>query len=202
MKTNLKILVVAALVSGAALSGSAIAASGTSTTSPASVANNLNLRIVIPSFLFFRVGTVGATVDTITFSPAAANVGNSVSQPGLGGDASAGSGSNIAVLGNNGQVVIGTTVTGGGAGMGTGTAADGFISYGQVTTGSSDVPNLPAPTLANAGIANVNVALGGGVAGAGKVTNRSAVWTYGYANATFPSAGTYTGTVTYTATMP
>ena len=202
MKSNFKVLAIAALVSGAFASAPALAASGTSTASPASVANNLNLKIVIPNFLSFRVGTVGATVDTITFSPTAANVGNSVSQTGAGGDAAAGSGSNVSVQGNNGQVVIGTTVTGGGNGMGTGTAADGFISYAQVTTSSSDAANFPAPTLANAGIGNVNVTLGGGVAGAGKVTNRTAVWTYGYANTTFPSAGSYTGTVTYTATMP
>jgi hypothetical protein len=81
--------------------------------------------------------------------------------------------------------------------MDNGTPADGYISFAEVGTTSSDAANFPAPALANAGIANVNVALN-----AGKVTNRTAVWTYAYLNNTIPSAGTYNGTVTYTATMP
>jgi len=202
MKANMKKLMVAVAVVGAMTSGSAMGASGTDTTSPYAVANNLDLRIVIPAFLYFRVGTDSATVDRITFSPTAAQLGTGAAIAGTGGDAAAGSGANVAVRGNNGQVVIGTTVTGGGSGMGTGTAADGFINYNQITTASSSAPNLPAPTLANAGVANVNVALGGGPVGAGKVTVRTAVWTYSYANTTVPSAGTYNGTVTYTATMP
>ncbi len=200
MKSNLNKFVAAALMTGAAFSGSALAMSGTSTTSPANVANDLNLRIVIPSFLSFRVGTVGATIDMITFSPTAAQLGTGAPIAGAGGDAG-GTGSNVSVTGNNGQVTIGTTVTGGGSGMGTGTPADGFISFAEVGTVSTSA-NLPAPALANGGIAPVNVVLGGGVAGAGKVTNRSAVWNFSYLNNTVPSAGTYNGTVTYTATMP
>jgi hypothetical protein len=202
MKANLKKVAVAVAMVGSVISGSAMAASGTDTTAPYSVANNLDLRIVIPAFLYFRVGTDSATIDMITFSPAAANLGNSTPVAGTGGDAAAGSGANVTARGNNGQITIGTTVTGGGSGMGTGTPTDGFISYSEVATSSSDAPNFPAPVLANAGIANVNVALGGGAAGAGTVTDRTAVWTYAYQNTTVPSAGTYNGTVTYTATMP
>jgi hypothetical protein len=201
MKSNLKKLAAALAISATAFTGAAHAASGTSTATPASVANNLNLSIVIPAFLYFRVGTDSATVDTITFSPAAAAVGNSTNVPGTGGDAGGGTAANVAARGNNGQITIGTTVTGGGLGMGTGTATDGYINYNQVTTGTSSA-NIPAPALANAAIPNVLVVLGGGAAGAGKVTNRTAVWTYGYANTTVPSAGNYTGVVTYTATMP
>jgi hypothetical protein len=203
MKANMKKAMVAVAVAAATtMSGSVMAASATDTTTPFSVANNLDLRIVIPAFLYFRVGTDTATIDRITFSPTAAVLGNSTNVTGLGGDAVAGTGANVAVRGNNGQVVIGTTVTGGGTGMGTGTATDGFINYNQITTTSSDAANFPAPVLANAAVPNVNVTLGGGVAGAGKVTVRAAIWTYGYANTTVPSAGTYNGTVTYTATMP
>lgn len=201
MKANMKKLMVAAAVAGVMGSGSAMAASATDTTSPYSVANALDLRIVIPAFLYFRVGTDSATIDRITFSPTAAQLGTAVPIAGTGGDAAAGSGANVSVRGNNGQVTIGTTVAAA-TGMGTGTAADGFINYNEIATTSSDVPNFPAPTLANAGIANVNVALGGGPAGAGKVTVRNAVWTYSYRNTTVPSAGTYDGRVTYTATMP
>jgi hypothetical protein len=201
MKSNLKKLAAAVAITGSAFTGTAHAASGTDTTSLYSVANNLNLSIVIPAFLYFRVGTDSATIDTITFSPLAANLGNSGSVAGTGGDAGGGTAANVAARGNNGQITIGTTVTGGGLGMSNGTPADGYINYNEITTGTSSA-NIPAPALANAGVANVLVLLGGGVAGAGKVTNRTAVWTYGYANTTVPSAGTYTGVVTYTATMP
>jgi len=76
MNANVKKVVMAIAVAGAMTSGSAMAASGTDTSSPYSVANNLDLRIVIPAFLYFRVGTDSATVDQITFSPTAANLGN------------------------------------------------------------------------------------------------------------------------------
>ena len=35
-----------------------------------------------------------------------------------------------------------------------------------------------------------------------KVTSQTANWTFAYANTVTPAAGTYTGTVTYTASMP
>ncbi len=206
MKANLtmKAVAVALAAAGLSMAGLANAASGTNTAAvgPRSVANPVNFSIVIPAFLYFQVGNVGST-NTMTFTTPAANVGNSTAVAPTGGDAPAagGPGVNVVVRGNNGQVVISTTVASA-SGLGTGTASDGFINYNQISTTSSDAANVPAPTLANAGIANVNVALGGGVAGAGKVTNRSAVWTYSYLNTTVPSAGTYSGAATYTATMP
>ena len=203
MKANMKKAIVAAVMAaGATMSGSVMAASATEKGVVVSVANNLDLRVVIPAFLYFRVGTDTATIDRITFSPTPAQLGNSTPIAGTGGDAAAGSGANVAVRGNNGQVTITTTVTGGGTGMGTGTASDGFINYNQIATTSSDAANFPAPVLSNTGAAALNVVLGGGPAGAGKVTVRTAVWTYAYANTTVPSAGTYNGTVTYTAAMP
>jgi hypothetical protein len=197
MKSNLKKLAVAVAMVGTVSSGSAMAASGLDTGSPFSVGNALDLRIVIPAFLYFRVGTDNATTNMITFSPTVAQLGDANPVAGTGGDASAGSGANVTARGNNGQITIATTVTGAGSGMDNGTPADGYISFAEVGTTSSDAANFPAPALANAGIANVNVALN-----AGKVTNRTAVWTYAYLNNTIPSAGTYNGTVTYTATMP
>src|SRR5262245_27143303 len=75
MKAILKNTVVAVAVASAMASGSAMAASATDTATPFSVANNLDLRIVIPAFLYFRVGTDSATIDRITFSPTAAQLG-------------------------------------------------------------------------------------------------------------------------------
>ncbi|MBW2209289.1 MAG: hypothetical protein JRG79_20535 [Deltaproteobacteria bacterium] len=36
-----------------------------------SAAARLNLRVVIPEFLYFRVGSTGGTIDRITFQPGA-----------------------------------------------------------------------------------------------------------------------------------
>jgi hypothetical protein len=134
------------------------------------------------------------------FTVPAANVGNSTAVAPTGGDATASS-VTVQVRGNNGQVTIGTTVSSA-LGLGTGTATDGYINYNQITTTSSDAANLAAPVLANAAIPNVLPVLGGGPVGAGKVTDRTATWTYSYLNTAVPSAGTYAGTATYTATMP
>lgn len=200
-KSKMNKLALAISLAATALSANVFAASGTSTATPATVANPVNFAIVIPAFLNFRVGTVGATVNTMTFSPLAANVGDSSAIAATGGDAPAGgTGVNVSVLGNRGQVTITTAVTGGGSGLGTGTPADGFINYNQISTTSTNVAGLNAPVLANAGVVATLPTLGSG--GAGRVTNQVAVWNYSYLNTTVPSSGTYTGTATYTATMP
>lgn len=181
-------------------SGSAYAASGTSFAAPATVANQVNFSIVIPAFLTFRVGTVGAVINTMLFTVPAANVGNATAVAATGGDAPAGgTGVNVSVVGNRGQVTI-TTAVAAATGLGTGTPADGFINYNQISTVSTNAANLNAPALANAAIPAVLVTLGSG--GAGRVTNQAAIWNYSYLNTTVPSSGTYSGSATYTATMP
>jgi len=171
---------------------------------PFSAAARLDFRIVIPGFLRFRVGTDSGTIDLITFDMTAApgNVGNSAVQTGTGGDATGGA-VNVLLQANNGQVTITPTNNSGNLGLGTGTASDGYISYAEISTIVSGDANLTAPTLSNTGGTATTPLLN-----AGKVTNRTAVWTYRYANSTFPSAGSYGGVginggrVTYTATTP
>lgn len=171
---------------------------------PFSAGPRIDFRIIIPAFLRFRVGTAGATVDQITFDMTAipGNVGNSTPVAGTGGDALLGTGANVVVQGNNGQITITETNNSATLGLGTGVPADGFINYSQITTTPSDPVNFPAPTLSNA---TSNTALP--VLNAGRVTDRTATWSYAYLNTTTPSAGTYGtvangGQVTYTATMP
>ncbi|MFM9902668.1 MAG: hypothetical protein ACKVOT_16770, partial [Polaromonas sp.] len=67
--------------------------------------------------------------------------------------------------------------------------------FTQITSATSD-PLLPVP-VANGGTANPTFNTG-----STKVTTRTANWTYAYANTVTPAAGTYNGTVTYTASMP
>jgi len=194
---------IAAGIASVASTGARAEAPAVDISAPFSVAARLDFQIIIPGFLRFRVGTNSSTIDMITFSPSAADVGNSVPQAGTGGDAGGGSGANVVVQANNGQVTITESNNSVSAGLGTGTASDGFISYAQITTTPSVDVLLTAPTLSNGGGGTSTPTLN-----AGKVTNRTAVWTYGYANATIPSAGTYGGVninggrVTYTASTP
>jgi hypothetical protein len=174
----------------------------TDTVAPFGVTARLNFSLVYPAFLRFRVGTAGATVNTLAFSVPAASVGSGTPVAATGGDAGA-SALNIEVAGNNGQVTITATNSSGGQGIGTGTATDGRINYNQIATTSSS-PQVPPPVLTNAGGTTSQPSLNTTL-----VTQRTAVWTYSYLNQTIPSAGTYGGAnaarggrVTYTATMP
>ena len=74
------------------------------------------------------------------------------------------------------------------------------IPMSQITVSSSDNTNLPAPQIPN---------LGSGMAVtvtptdfAGRVTQRSAQWTFAFANTISPTAGRYHGKVVFTATLP
>jgi hypothetical protein len=199
MNSNFKVVaaaVAAVLGSGAALADSSTATATSGTPAAYRAPANVDFRIVIPAFLYFQVGAAAAgTVNQVDFLPAAANVGNSV--------AVAGSASVTVVLkGNNGAITIDATNSSGGLGLGTGTASDGYIDYASIATTVTGDAALLAPTLANTATSTAAIAVT-----AGKVTNRTATWSYAYANTTFPSAGTYGtstngGRVTYTAVMP
>jgi hypothetical protein len=168
------------------------AESGSGSGASPSAAARLNLQVVIPAFLLFRIGSTGATIDTITFSPGAAVVGDSSSIDGTGGDAGP-SGASVQLRSNGGQVTIAETNDGGGNGL-NGTATD--ISLTEISV-SSDAPTLETPTLSDAGGNTSSPTLTGG-----SVTNRSAVWTYAYNNTTIPDADTYDVEITYTASTP
>ena len=152
----------------------------------------LNFRVIIPRVLFLAVGTGSTgfadntTVDTLTFdystAAAAATLGNSTP--------SSAQNVNVRVLGNNGQIAIAATGTGTGL---VGAAATDVIPWSEITATSSDATNFNVPAVGG----SANPVLNGT-----KVTSRSATWNYAYANTTTPASGTYTGTVTYTATMP
>ena len=182
---------------------------GAATATPGATAH-VDFSIVIPKILYLRVGsgsayTTGAatslaTVDLITFSPAAGTVGNGVPVAGTGGDLSGGV-ETAAIVSNSGNVTLNATATG--------ALSDGSgdtIPFTQITTATSALTSatqLPAPTLTNATSSNVVL-----TAPTSKVIVQDAKWTYSFANATNVPAGTYggvnvnNGRVTYTATMP
>lgn len=190
------------VATSAALALPARAGSSTDGAGALSINQNLTFTMVYPRFLRFRVGSTGAgVVDQVTFTPTVGNLGTSAVLTGTGGDAG-GSTANVEVVGNNGQVTITPTNNSAGLGLGTGSASDGYISYAQIETLTSDVA-LPAPVLGDAGGTASQPQLNTSL-----VTFRSAQWTFRYLNATVPSAGTFGagggtgGRVTYTATMP
>jgi len=150
---------------------------------------HLNLRVTIPRFLLFRVGSIGS-VDTITFAPTDAEVGDSNPIAGTGGDAGGGSGANVAVRSNGGAITITENNDGGSGGLGTGA---GNISLLEITVTSSDT-DLETPELSDSGGNSINVTVSNG-----NVTNRTAIWTYAYDNTTTPADGNYDADITYTA---
>jgi hypothetical protein len=162
-------------------------------------AAKLDFRVVIPRVLFLGVGTGAAalsttnTVDSLTFdyttNPAAVGTG-AVAASITNSGGFTGNAIPVRVFGNNGQVTLAATTSGANL-----TSGSDNIPFTQITGSSSDA-TLPHPAL---GGASSNVTLN---AGSTKVTSRTANWTFAYANTVNAPAGTYSGQVTYTASMP
>ena len=165
---------------------------------------------MIPQILFLRVGggstyplgmatVAGTAADNVTFTVAAANVGNGTAVAGVGGDLGAGS-ETAAVIGNGGQVTLTSLATGA-----LSNGAGDTINYTQIVTANTvnltaGFSTLVPPVLSN-GLSTVLPPL------VGKITTADAKWTYTYSNSVVVPPGTYgatvanNGVVTYTATM-
>ncbi len=147
----------------------------------------LNFSVVIPRVLFLAVGTgnttlaTDGTVDVLSFdySSNATDVGS--------GTDSAAQGVNVRVLGNNGQVTL--AAAGSGTGLSNGTDT---IAWSEVLPSSTDATNLNVPAVGGTAAPLLNST---------RVTNRTATWNYRYSNTNVVAPGTYSGTITYTASM-
>jgi hypothetical protein len=201
MKTTIRNKVALTVAIAAALAAPGFASAESTATSGAgalSTAARLDFSIVIPRFLRLQVGSPNGTVDMITFTVLGANVGNGTPVAGTGGDA-AGTGSTVTVQANSGQVTITASNSSGGLGLSNGAGSTiPFTDIATVTT----LPQLPAPTLTNAGGTTSQPTLN-----AGNITNRTGVWNFSYVNTQVYAAGTYGtsvngGRVTYTAATP
>ncbi len=165
----------------------------------------LKHRIVIPKILYFRIGSANfGQVDKVTIdlnNSSGFNSGTNayfgVNPLGSGLDVAATNNGALQVdlRGNAGTVTLSYQVSSS-TGLVNGSATP--ISYSEIST-ISDNTDLPAPILINAASNSASVA---GNLFSGRVVNRQAVWTYSYKNNTTPTAGTYTGTVIYTASTP
>jgi hypothetical protein len=175
----------------------------------------LDFTVVIPQVLFLRVGTssgntaTDGTINGITYTVPAANVGDSSVIAGVGGDLTAGA-VTVRVYGNGGGINLNSTTTGP---LTTGTAGE-VIPWSEITVAAAP---LAAGTAGFTNAAITHPAFNTGAAGgAGTVTSLAATnkvvrvegkWTYSYANTGTVAAGTYGGTVakngrvTYTATQ-
>ncbi len=162
----------------------------TGTATPLTTTARVDFQIQIPKFLALQVGSAG-TIDQITFTPTATELLNATAVGGTGGNLGAGAVS-TRVRANNGNVSLVANSAPLTNGLGD------SIDWAEVDTVSSSAA-LPAPVLVNG--LGASVPLTANLAG-GRVTDLSANWTYSFLNSTVVPVGTYTGQVTYTASMP
>lgn len=152
---------------------------------------DLDFEIVIPRFLYLQVGSIGTTVDTVTFDlSGVASIADIDSQVGngtaVGGDITVG----VRLVSNAGDVDL--EAVGSGTGLTNGTET---IPWSQITgtAATGGASGLDVPVV---GAAAVTIPATNGV------VNRSDTWSFDYGNDLLVGGGTYTGTVTYTATAP
>jgi hypothetical protein len=182
---------IALAVVGAAFSASSAFAASDINSGAGSIAATaaLDFRVTVPRVVYLQVGTAGAlftdlaTADLVTFTLTPAQA--------IGGGVVTGTSPatlTARVFGNGGTVNFGA------AGSGTGLTGAGLptIPWTQVT------PTATGGTLAHPVIGGAALALAP-VAG---IVNQTTTYSFTYANGSVLPAGTYNGTVTYTATMP
>lgn len=173
----------------------------------------LDFTVIIPQVLFLRVGTssgntaTDGTINGITYTVPAANVGDASVIAGVGGDIGAGA-VTVRSYGNGGNISLNSTTTGP---LTTGTAGE-VIPWSQISVTSAALAAATAG-FTNAAIAhpafNLGAAGGSGTATTLTATNKvvrvEGQWTFNYLNTAAVAAGTYGGTVarngrvTYTA---
>jgi hypothetical protein len=151
----------------------------------------VNFSIVIPRFIWLQVGTgtllaANATIDTISFTPAVAVVGNGIPVAATAGSGNLGNGTVTArIIGNAGNVTLGAT---GPANLVSGTNTIPWTQIAIAAAGGATHPTINGANATFTAVANV--------------VNVNGTWTYSYLNTLTPASGTYTGQVLYTATTP
>lgn len=173
----------------------------------------LDFTVVIPRVLYLQVGTGTpltsvATVDSLSFNPAAASLGNGTAVAGTGGDAGPGK-VTVRVLGNNGDIGLTAAITGQ---LSNGTQTIPWSDL-QITTAAAVTPAagftataIPHPAIPSTTTASTGAATA--ITSTNKVVAQEGTWTFKYANTSVYAAGTYgatvanNGRITYTATLP
>ena len=173
------------LATGLALPQISQADFGVGTGAGATAAADLDFQVIIPTFIAFSVGTPTAGTVSFDLTLVPGNVGD--------GDNTVGGAPVVAVAvkGNGGTVTI-TETNSTTNGLENGTEA---INFSEVT--STGGGTIVAPVLSNSASNTSTV-----TAAANGVVNATDSWTFNYENNTVPAPGTYTSTVTYTASIP
>ena len=190
MKTRTKVMVLGLVMAMVfCYAGTVGADSDSGTGAGASASVDLDFQIIIPSFIYFRVGSLLAAVDTITFSPSVNQVAAGAQDiAGTGGDLTGGA-VTVNLISNGGPVTIGAN---GNGGLSNGANTIDFLTIDTITSN----PNLPAPSLSN-GTTSSNPS------STGNITNLNSQWTYNFdMPSPIPEGGTYSGAVIYTAAIP
>ncbi len=198
-----KLALITALIAAFAVPHAAQAESTAVTTGNATA--RLDFRVIIPRVLFLAVGsgatgtalTANGVIDQVTFdyTTNSGAVGSGAAAAVITGNVVP-----VRVVGNNGIVALTATTTGA---LTNGIATE-VIPWSEITVVSDQAATLPSPVIPLTGLgAGSNVTVSSGT----KVTNRTANWTYSYANSAVLPAGTYgtvtnNGRITYTASMP
>jgi hypothetical protein len=187
---------IAVAVAGlAAISGLAHAASNVGSNNASA---SLDFQVNIPGIVFLQVGTGefrqdNPLVDTITFSPDAADILGAQPVAGTGGDL-AGGRVTVRVWGNAGPLTLASTASA----LTNGTDT---LPWSQIGVTASNAA-LPHPAFNADGTLSTPVTLQTLGGGNSPITNLSGDWTYSYLNATTPRRGQYAGRVTYTVSAP
>jgi len=144
-------------------------------------AGNLDFTITIPDFVFFQIGSVGATVDRVDFDlgPTQPGSGGPILATGGSGDGSDGI-LNVTLITNSANVSIAAT----GGNLTSGADTIPFTDITAVDGGTLSVPDFGA-TISPFAVSPSTL---------------NDTWTYTYDNSTVYNTGIYTGTVTYTVT--
>lgn len=161
----------------------AMAESGFDIGANPSVDARVDFEVIIPRFISFQVGSAGNTVDLVQFNVTDPNSGTPVAR-------SNGGALSVDLLSNVGDVQIDAVASALENGAGD------SLSWGEIVATSADA-GLPTPALADGTITPVTV-----LPTAGRVVDRNTTWSFEYQNSDLIGAGTYTGTVTYTASAP
>jgi len=208
METMMKRNILAVAV-GAALALNAFSAFAESSSAAggagASTSANLDFRLTIPKFLRLQVGTAGATIDRIDFTPTVSQLATTPSTVVSGTAASGdlGNGSvTVTVQANPNTDVVNLTYTTTAAALSDGGTNTVPWSTIKVATSGADAASLTHPAaLADGSAGDVNVVAPLTVTAG--VINLSAVWTYTWDDAgTIYAAAAYNGRVAYKIATP
>jgi len=153
-----------------------------------------DFRIDIPRFVFLQVGTGtllanNGTIDNIVFQPTLTQVGTGTPINATPTSGNLGNGAvTVHIIGNAGNVTLRGVSS---PALPTNPATNTTIPWSQLLVTATNGITHPTINGANS-VFNAT----------SNVVNRAGQWTYRYANTTTPTPGTYTSTVTYTASTP